>query len=429
MGTKYFNNSVYIHDLYVTGTEFIANTTNNFIESPYLLLNLTGGAIDGGIFFVTGLSSGTSGTPLTGINDSGPIIGFDHTNKFKFGVSTRNSDLSLLNDIASVQDIIAYSGIADNKFATIINLNLTGSGLQTQIDALSSQVVYTTGNQTINGDKTFNDKLIAKTGFFGSNNLYSGNWTAIGGGENNIVSGNYSTVGGGYRNCATELGAIVGGGFRNCATGQYSTVGGGTYNRATAFFSTVGGGNRNCAAAGSSTVGGGDRNCATVVFSTVGGGRYNCAAAGSSTVGGGNFNEATGPSSTVGGGRFNRATAACSTVGGGYYNSATAFSSTVGGGERNCILSNANHSYIIGGRCSVVQANHSGAAVLGDGQNRAHLSFSPHSLTLDFATGIHLASSTTGTLASASIANYLRIFVNSNAYYLPMYTGTTFTAI
>ena len=35
----------------------------------WLLWNLTGGAVDGGIFFVTG-------SGLTGVNDNGPIIGF-----------------------------------------------------------------------------------------------------------------------------------------------------------------------------------------------------------------------------------------------------------------------------------------------------------------------------------------------------------------
>jgi hypothetical protein len=130
-GIKTFRDNVYIHDLYVTGTEFIATTQNNFVQSPYLLLNLTGGAVDGGIFFVTGVG-------LTGVNDLGPIIGFDHTDKFKFGISSRGSDLSTLNDIAAVQDITAYSGFVNNKYATIINLNSTGSQLQTQINNLYS---------------------------------------------------------------------------------------------------------------------------------------------------------------------------------------------------------------------------------------------------------------------------------------------------
>jgi hypothetical protein len=180
-GIKTFRDKVYIHDLYVTGEEFIANVTNNFIESSYILLNLTGGATDGGIFFVTG-------SGLTGINDLGPIIGFDHTDKFKFGISSRGSDLSTLNDIAAVQDITAYSGFVNGKYATIINLTSTGSTLDTKIDtlsgyanntfstitnlastgnildskinALSGSAVLLYGNQIISGTKTFVDNQI-----------------------------------------------------------------------------------------------------------------------------------------------------------------------------------------------------------------------------------------------------------------------------
>ena len=132
-GIKTFRNSVYIHDLYVTGTEFIANVQNNFIESPYILLNLTGGAVDGGIFFVTG-------SGLSGVNDYGPILGFDHTSKFKFGIARRSDDLSTLNDIAAVQDITNYSGFVNGKYSTIINLESTGSTLNTQINNYSGFV-------------------------------------------------------------------------------------------------------------------------------------------------------------------------------------------------------------------------------------------------------------------------------------------------
>lgn len=200
-GVKTFRDNVYINNLFVTGTQTVVSTNNFSVQSPYLLLNLTGGAVDGGIFFVTGAG-------LTGINDTGPIIGFDHSNKFKFGVSTRNSDLSTLPDIASVQNITTYSGFVDGKYSTIINLvstgstlstNLasTGSTLQTNINNLSntyatitnlgltgstlvtnlantgstlntkinnlsgyinsssSNIVFTTGNQTISGVKSF----------------------------------------------------------------------------------------------------------------------------------------------------------------------------------------------------------------------------------------------------------------------------------
>ena len=198
LGNKTFNGNTIINNLIVTGTETIVNTTQLNVANPYLLLNISGGASDGGIFFVTG-------SGLTGVNDSGPIIGFDHSNKFKFGISTRNSDLSPLPDIASVQDIVAYSGVADNKFATITNLNstgntlstnintvasnlittgntlstnintlttnlnTTGNDLQTQINTLSNKVVYTTGNQTISGTKIFEDYLNINT--LNSNNF------------------------------------------------------------------------------------------------------------------------------------------------------------------------------------------------------------------------------------------------------------------
>jgi hypothetical protein len=130
-GTKTFRNSVYINNLYVTGTETIVNTPQINIASNYLLLNLTGGAVDGGIFFVTG----TNGT---GINEYGPIIGFDHSDKFKFGIGRRSEDLSLLNDIAAVQDITNYSGFVNNKYATILNLGSTGQNLQQQINNINS---------------------------------------------------------------------------------------------------------------------------------------------------------------------------------------------------------------------------------------------------------------------------------------------------
>jgi hypothetical protein len=147
-GNKTFNGNTIINNLVVTGTETIVNTSVLNIANPYLLLNISGGATDGGIFFVTGVG-------LTGINDSGPIIGFDHSNKFKFGISTRNSDLSPLPDIASVQEIRAYSGVADNKFATITNLATTGSTLDSKINTLSGSAVLTYGNQNINGIKNF----------------------------------------------------------------------------------------------------------------------------------------------------------------------------------------------------------------------------------------------------------------------------------
>jgi outer membrane murein-binding lipoprotein Lpp len=273
-GVKTFRDNVYINNLFVTGTETIVSTNNFNVQSPYLILNLTGGAVDGGIFFVTG-------SGLTGINDTGPIIGFDHSNKFKFGVSTRNSDHSTLPDIASVQDIQAYSGVADNKFSTIINLAGTGSTLQTNINTVSSNlvstgnnlegkisslsgtltsnyatitnlattgstlntninnlsgyinssssnIVFTTGNQTISGVKTFRN-IISVTNISGlsgvggptsidikgMDNAYNVFGTSFIGGHVNITAGSGNIAGGNINLYAGKFGTTAYGGNIN----------------------------------------------------------------------------------------------------------------------------------------------------------------------------------------------------------------------
>jgi hypothetical protein len=171
LGDKTFSDKVYINNLYVTGLETIVNTTNTNVASNYLLLNLTGGIVDGGIFFVTG-------SGLTGINDSGAIIGFDHSDEFKFGIGTRASDLSTLNTIASFGDVTGASGILQTQI-NILNSatgsyildsetgqfypNSNPSGFITGINNL----VFTTGNQTISGAKTFSNNLV-----IGGNDLF-----------------------------------------------------------------------------------------------------------------------------------------------------------------------------------------------------------------------------------------------------------------
>ena len=173
-GIKNFIDNVYIKNLFVTGTETIVSTTNFNVQSPYLILNLTGGAVDGGIFFVTG-------SGLSGINDYGPIIGFDHTDKFKFGIARRSDDLSVLNDIAAVQDVTNYSGFVNSNFYPRNN----PSGFVTGIDLsalyprnnpsgfiTNNNVVFTTGDQTISGSKTF---VASRYIFSGANVIFVNN--------------------------------------------------------------------------------------------------------------------------------------------------------------------------------------------------------------------------------------------------------------
>jgi hypothetical protein len=112
LGDKTFHDRVYINNLYVTGLETIVNTTNTNVASNYIMLNLTGGAVDGGLFFVTG-------SGLTGINDSGAIIGFDHSDKFKFGIGTRASDLSVLNTVAAYEQVTGISGSLQTQISTL----------------------------------------------------------------------------------------------------------------------------------------------------------------------------------------------------------------------------------------------------------------------------------------------------------------------
>ena len=69
-------------------------------------------------------------------------------------------------------------------------------------EAIAQNLVYNTGDQNINGNKTFLDRFSAKTGFFGDNNFASGDWIGISAGSGNYVSGNYSFIGGGYDNRA-----------------------------------------------------------------------------------------------------------------------------------------------------------------------------------------------------------------------------------
>lgn len=136
-GNKIFRGEVRIKDLYVTGTETIVNTTNTNVGNNYILLNATGGAIDAGIFIVTG-------SGLTGVNDIGAIIGYDvPANRWVFGNTSRGSDLINLEKIAGISDLTNYSGFANNQYSTISNLAITGSTLQSSINAVASNLATT----------------------------------------------------------------------------------------------------------------------------------------------------------------------------------------------------------------------------------------------------------------------------------------------
>jgi hypothetical protein len=284
---------------------------------------------------------------------------------FYFGNPAAVEALTIDNNNISINTVagggagfgLLISGVAVTPalYATSANLASTGSTLNTKIDNLSgyinstdSNIVFTTGDQAIGGNKTFLDRFSAKTGFFGDNNFASGDWIGISAGSGNYVSGNYSFIGGGYDNRALGNYSNVGGGYRNAACNSFATVGGGRCNIASGISSTIGGGGRNCALGNNSNVGGGYYNCARGIFSTIGGGYDNRALGNYSNVGGGYRNAACNSFATVGGGRSNIASGNCSTIGGGAINLALGNYSNVGGGYLNCAL---GLSSTVGGGC------------------------------------------------------------------------------
>ncbi|NBV07389.1 MAG: hypothetical protein EBS06_09200, partial [Proteobacteria bacterium] len=186
-GIKTFRDKVYINNLYVTGTETILNTTNNNIASPYLLLNLTGGLTDGGIFFVTGIG-------LTGTNDSGVIFGFDNiTKSWHFGQGTRLTDISTLDEVMGYHDLSGYSGYVNNTFSTITNLASTGSTLQTNINTVSSNLANT--------GSTLDSKIGSLSGTLTSNYATISNLASTGSTLNSNIdslsgtlTSNYATI-------------------------------------------------------------------------------------------------------------------------------------------------------------------------------------------------------------------------------------------
>lgn len=258
----------------------------------------------------------------------------------------------------------------------------------------------------------------------GLGNTSSGYAATVGGGQGNIACESWSAINGGFNNITRGVYSSIVGGQGNVTIGGHSFIGGGQLNLMNSFstnHATIGGGYGNAALGNCSSIAGGRANIACEL-SFVGGGRSNCTEYASS-IGGGCFNRSIAPISFIGGGFSNAIistfingdyTSRGVTIAGGWQNNAGAnqpfnpdainaeFSSIIGGrdncaacvytsilgGRNNCTF--APYGYV-GGRCAVVQSNHSGAAVLGDGQDRAHKSSGPNTLTLDFASGVYVS--------------------------------------
>jgi hypothetical protein len=373
---------------------------------------------------INGLKTFTSGIDIySGTNPQSLRI-FNSTgiNSGEFGL------IGWINNQFVIGPQQSQSGILRDVVITGNNININGSGVLNIFD-----------NTNIIGNLNITGRVVAQTGIFGLNNNISGLWltmaggsgniitanhSVIGGGQGNRVSGNFSFIGGGRGNCIPNnmYGATIGGGCLNLASYD-ATIGGGLGNRALGDKSFVGAGWQNFAPGNISSVAGGCGNYACSVGSSIAGGFFN--AIGSSValsdysfIGGGSNNSVGDGSvaflgcsviaggfnnkivssiasyaSTIGGGHCNRiCSAGCSIIGGGCQNCICSSFSTIGGGDCNCICASAPHSYIAGGRQSIIQQFHSGATVLGDGQSRLHNSSGAHTLTLDFASGVYFAS-------------------------------------
>jgi len=215
-----------------------------------------------------------------------------------------------------------------------------------------------------------------------SNSIIGDRSSILGGANNNIVGRASSILGGSINSINSVCNSIIGGGHRN-------TI-------ASTCFGFLGGGGGNYVGGIGTAVVGGDTNYATCILSFIGGGQRNTASACYSVVGGGSDNQ-TGPGTgsvtmdnyqVVVGGNLNKAICAGSFVGGGYSNHASGSYSSVLGGRSNCISQNACDSFIIGKNSNLI---HSGAGLITDGQDRIHRSSGPHTLTLDFASGVYVS--------------------------------------
>lgn len=179
-----------------------------------------------------------------------------------------------------------------------------------------------------------------------SSKILSGslNSIIIGGSEGTITTQSCYSIIGGRASCLNGCYSNIGGGFSNFLSGNYSFIGGGR---------------------------GHDNNghCSAIV----GGAFHNI--------------EKTSENSFIGGGAGNNISGSYSSIAGGYINCVASDYSFIGGGCQNCVTATAPYGYALGGRRVIV--THSGAAVLGDGEDRDHTSWRKNNLVLDFACGVY----------------------------------------
>ena len=370
-----------------------------------------------------------------------------------------------------VISINSLSGTLTGNYATITNLattgstlatNLasTGSTLNTKIDNLSgyvnstsSNIVFTTGNQTVSGNKIFGINNISISSesnaaiLGGSDNAITGTVddSFIANGRSNLISGaaSDSFILNGLSNKIFNLIGTAGRPFYSYISNGFSNlISGGALSH-----SFISAGNQNkIEFASYSYIANGQSNSITGIngglLSTILGGTSN------SIQDGNNASILNGASNSIGGrpsgtdcsqgcyssiinGSNNRIIGAFNIIGGGSFNQITggvifdtccqtsSRSNVIVGGANNSIL-NSTCSAILGGRYN--QVIHNGATVIGDGSLNVKTSRGACSLLLSFANGIFLESPTVNYNDGA-----INLSGSSLNFYVKIETGATVT--
>ena len=260
----------------------------------------------------------------------------------------------------------------------------------------------------------------------GKHNRISGQFSHIGGGENNLISGhaydasyddpNWSYIAGGRGNTVQGDQSFIGAGQSNKIFPgvQRSSITAGTANeiRKDADVSTIAGGNSNIIGGGNSNaiLGGGNHfisgaGCAIVggdgnkiqaqdftkqVYGFIGGGYSNLVSGDNSDysiiVGGYNSDIIEAKYSAILGGYENLITTGFANVVGGYKNKVTGHYSAVFGRDNNM-----SGQYMFGfGRNLQTVPSGNGQVMFSDSFSQPTKSFAQNSMTLDFASGVHL---------------------------------------
>lgn len=343
--------SLYATQSYVTGVSGylqnqvtdLTNNTGNYVTGSVVRPSETGGFI----------SSGQTGAFLTtGAADVRYVLqsatGVFATQSYVTGVSGHlQTQITTINNQTGNFALKSQTG-------SFVTTEQTGQFITQSV--ANARYVSLTGNQLISGDKTFINKLIAKTGFFGTSNNY-GNFAdqTIAGGNSNIVSGDYSFIGGGQLNKTSGEYSSIAGGLSNTGFSRYSFIGGGYFNF-----------NSGSSVYSASFIGGGSYNTTVGTSCVIVGGAYNKAFNNNSAVLGGLNNNAANSYSSIVGGSNNISSGNYSFIGGGYQNNIATIYSTIGGGFEN-IISFQNYSTIAGGRNNIISGS-SDSSFIGGGQ-------------------------------------------------------------